>query len=143
MDLRFLGIIASCFVLRASGMCPPDILSAFERLDRYKECTVLDCDVKNLYESYSQALDWVKGEIVSLSKELIKEEEATSGIGAEIDEDGYNSECTRSMIELYNDRLYDLSSDGELGKKLLQNKIVEDIKEFTTLDAEIKNNVRN
>ena len=91
----------------------------FTMLDAYR---IDKCQLSNtkLKDCYRNALNEIRRLIIDTKKKL-----------AELEEDAIDQECIRSRILLYEERLYDLSADGELGQK-----IISDLGENTT---EVKN----
>ena len=81
----------------------------FLTLDAYR---IGKCELSNtkLKDCYRSALDEIRRLIIDTKKKL-----------AELEEDAIDQECIRSRILLYEERLCDLSADGELGQKIISD----------------------
>ena len=81
----------------------------FVTLDAYR---IGKCELSNkkLKDCYHKAINEIRQLIIDTKKKL-----------AELEEDAVDQECIRSRILLYEERLYDLSADGELGQKIISD----------------------
>ena len=128
------SVITSLGVLRCNCMEQ----NVFQQLDEYRSQPET-LNATEVCAVYNSAVEIVQNQIASLKKQLCKitdepflNEEETETT------DELSTESIRSNIRLLEERLYDLSSDGELGKKIKQCdccKSVE-VKAFSELQQE-------
>ena len=107
----------------------------FETLDAYRDGKG-QLSNRKLKDCYRKAVNEVRQLILDSKKKLGNTEEK---VWAEIEENAVDEECIRSRIVLYEERLYDLSSDGELGQKIssdLGGNILE-VKNFEELSKDL------
>jgi hypothetical protein len=115
MGLRLLLTVA---VFMVSGVNCMNLTSSIEELDKYKRGTSALSKVE-LANAYRIALEGIRDEILKL-KNKCKSHVSSGGHGETWTESSQdiNPEKIATTIDLYRERLYDLSGDGELGQKL-------------------------
>jgi len=119
------------FVIDVIGMN----VDVFESLDAYRENNLI-LQLSEIEDYYQKAVKSTLQSIIDLNHKLTDD----VGTCSEIKEGQEDQECTRSQIILCEERLFDLSIDGDLGQKIISDfgdKI--EVKSFDDLMTEIKN----
>jgi hypothetical protein len=127
-------------ILVMFGVNCMDLDSSFKKLDEYKSGK--QSGTVELAVVYEEALGNLEREIVKLEKQL-RQAEQKEMIDEEIEESAFDQRGIRATLALYRERLYDLSSNGELGRKIQHDETVTvTVKPFVELDDELKQKVK-